>query len=150
MTSQTSQTFESLLPVYDTVPEDWEQARQFLVENLRKITESTNIKEIGWYLDEELLTGAQFIPTTPQQYRSIFRKVIDMGPVVAGVNTTAHNINFDANFTLIKLYVSVTDSTGLTAFTVTDDALIDATNVQVTLAAGFDKAFAIVEYLLEQ
>ena len=31
-----SQEFESYVPVYDTVPEKWEEARQFLVEHLKR------------------------------------------------------------------------------------------------------------------
>jgi hypothetical protein len=52
-----SQEFESYVPVYDTVPEQWEDARAFLVEQLKKISNAVNVREIGWLLDEELLSG---------------------------------------------------------------------------------------------
>jgi len=58
-----SQIFESYVPVYDAVPEDWESARQFLVEHLKKISNAVNAREISFFLDEELLSGKQFIPS---------------------------------------------------------------------------------------
>ena len=81
------QFFESYLPVYDSVPEKWEDGRVFLIEQLKKISNVVNVREIGWYLDEEVLTGKQFIPlaTSSQEFRSVFRKVIDCGTLVAGV-----------------------------------------------------------------
>ena len=145
----TSQTFDAFIPVYDDIPHEWEESRQFLVETLRSITESLNAKEIGFYLEEELLSGGQFIPTEPQQFRSIFRKVIDMGAVVMGANVFPHGINFDANFTLLKLYVSGTNSVTLEASTITDAAYMDATNINVTSPRAYDKTFAVVEYILE-
>ena len=63
MTYNSSQIFESYIPVYDAVPEGWEQARPFIVEQLKALANAANIREIGWYLDEELLSGKQFIPS---------------------------------------------------------------------------------------
>lgn len=146
----TSQTFDAFVPVYDTIPETWEESRPFLVETLRSITESLNVKEIGFYLEEELLSGAQFIPTEPQQFRAVFRKVIDMGAVAVGANSFPHGINFTADFTLLKLYVSGTNSTTLEASTITDGAYMDATNINVTSPRAYDKTFAVAEYILEQ
>ena len=45
-----SQTLESYVPVYDVVPEKWEEARPFLVEQLKKISEGVNTREIGFFL----------------------------------------------------------------------------------------------------
>ena len=152
MTSNTSQEFESYVPVYDTVPEKYEELRQFLNEQLRKITESLNVKEIGFYLNEELITGAQFVPgtATPPQFRSIFRKTIPCGPLAAGANSAAHGINFDSNFTLLKIYVGATDSVSLIASMITDDNLdMDALNININSPRAYDRAFAVVEYILE-
>lgn len=109
------QQFESFVPVYDMVPEKWEDARQFLVEHLKKISNAVNIREIGWYLDEELLSGGAFIPgvtipgNNPANYRQIFRKVIDFGPLPnTGTKTIPHGITFDNNFTLLHLYGAAT------------------------------------------
>ncbi len=160
MTSQSSQQFESFVPVYDTVPEKWEDARQFLVEHLKKISNAVNTREIGWLLEEELLNGQQFIPgvdavsdnsSDSQQYRSVFRKVIDVSPLIVGLNPPVlHGINFDANFTLINLWVSGTNSTTFTARRITgNDVIMNATQIVITSPQAFDRAFCFIEYCLE-
>ncbi len=40
------QQFDSFVPVYDTVPEQWEDARQFLVEQLKKISLELQANEL--------------------------------------------------------------------------------------------------------
>src|ERR1700684_2199476 len=146
-----SQVLQSYVPVYDVVPEKWEDARPFVVEQLKKITTAVNIREIGWFLDEELLSGKAFIPglnnvangSTSQQYRQILRKVIDFGALPnAGTKAVGHGITVDANFTLIQMWASATDPIGLTALPIpfaTPVALnqnialqMDAVNVTIT------------------
>jgi hypothetical protein len=147
------QNLESYLPVYDTVPEKWEEGRQFLIEQLRKISDMINIREIGWLLNEELLSGKQFIPgvTQPQEYRSIFRKVIDVGPLAGGLNAGVnHGIIFDINFTLIDLWVAGTNSTTFTARDISgNDVLMNATQIVITSPQAFDRAWCVIEYIQE-
>lgn len=153
-----SQNFESFVPVYDTVPEKWDDARPFLVEQLREITTAVNIREIGWYLDTELLSGKAFIPgVIPRgnrqatQYRQILRQVYLTGPLVPGANLVAHGILFDANFTLIDMWCAATDLTTHTAEIITDkNVVMDATNVTITSPQAFNFGTLIIEYLLEQ
>lgn len=167
MTSLTSQTFESYIPVYDTVPENWEQARQFLIEHLRKISNGVNERERGWFLNEEVLTGQQFIPAgnltgTSQQFRSIFRKVIDFGALP---NTTsknvAHGITVDSSFTLLHLYGAASDPTGLLylplprSSTVLNNNIglsMNSTNVIVGTGinlSNYTRTFITIEYIKE-
>lgn len=150
-----SQIYESYVPVYDVVPEEWEKAREFLVEHLKKISNAVNIREIGWLLDEELLAGKQFIPgssgSNDQEYRSVFRKVVNTGALVIGVNPGVnHGIVFDSNFTLIDLWVSGTNSGTLTALRITgNDVLMNATQIVITSPQVFDRSFAVIEYIQE-
>lgn len=157
MTSPTSQNFESYVPVYDVVPENWQEARQFLVEHLKKISNAINIREIGWLLDEEYLSGQQFIPgvnTTgsSQQFRSVLRRVVDCSPLVVGANAFPHNIVFDVNFTLMQLYGAATDSVGFTAVPLpnaTDTLSMDATNININSTGAYDRCFVVVSYIQE-
>lgn len=154
MTTNTSQIYESYLPVYNAVPEEWDNSRPFLVENLKKMSEGINAREIGFYLEEQLLSGKQFIPTptmAPGEFRSVFRKVVDTGALVIGANAIAHGINFDSRFTLVHLYVSATNSTGLTAITMSNptNVTMDATNINITAPGAYDRSYAVIEYLLE-
>lgn len=155
MTLPLSQQFESYIPVYDVIPENWESARQILTEYLKKITNAVNIREIGWFLEEELLSGQQFIPgvtSSPidQQFRSVFRKVINTGALVPGVNPgIAHGVTFDANFTLIHLWVSGT-LISTNAKTITgNDVNMTTTQIVITSPQAFDRSFCTIEYIKE-
>jgi len=167
----TSQQFESYVPVYDTCPENWEEARQFLVEQLKKISNAVNIREIGWFLDEELLSGKQFIPSvssgitqgTAPQYRTILRKVIDTGTLPnSGTSTIPHGIVFDANFTLMQLYGAATEPPpGTTAIPLpyvdanpanNIQLYIDGTNVIIVTTSNqskYTRSFCVIEYIQE-
>ncbi len=153
-----SQFFESYVPVYDVVPEKWEDARQFLVEHLKKISNAVNLREIGWFLDEELLSGKQFIPSNTQaliagtapQARTVLRIVVNCSPLVAGANTFAHGIIFDANFTLIDLWVAATNSMTLVAQVITDsNVTLNATFININSPGAFDRAYCVIEYIQE-
>lgn len=157
MSINNSQQFESYVPVYDSVPDKWDDAKAFLVEHLKKISNAVNIRTIGWLLDEELLSGQAFIPgatipgNNPSQFRQVLRKVVNTGALVAGANPgVAHGITFDVNFTLIDLWVSGTNSTTFTARRITgNDVLMNATNIVITSPQIFDRSFAFIEYIQE-
>lgn len=149
-----SQDFESFVPVYDAIPDKWEDARPFIVEQFRKVSNGVNAREIGYFLEEELLSGKQFIPvdglSPPDQFRQVFRKVIDCSPLVAGANSFAHGITFDVNFTLTDLWVAATDSVGFTAINmVYSEVDMDATNININSPGAYDRAFANIEFLKE-
>lgn len=166
-----NRNFESYIPVYDTIPEKWEDGRAFLIEQLKKIINSLNVREIGFFLDEELVSGKLFIPgqippgTNPNtNFRTVFRKVIDFGPLtVIGINSRPHGITFDVNFTLIELRAEATKPTAtfsaipIPFVSQTENAEIeinmDATNVNIVTAidySAYTRVFVIIEYLLEQ
>src|SRR3990167_2097728 len=152
-----SQEFETYVPVYDDIPASWEEARTFLVEQLRKLANGVNIREIGWVFFNEELSGKQFLPPTgvsgtSEQNRTILRKVINCSPLVIGANSFAHGITFDSSFTLIQLFGAATDSTGLKAVPLpnnNDSLTIDATNININVSKAYDRAYAIVEYIQE-
>ena len=162
------QVFESFVPVYDTVPENWEEARQFLIEHLKKISNAINAREIGFFLDEELLSGKQFIPSvptagSPQQFRSVLRKVIDFGALPnAAAKAVPHGINVNANFTLVQMYGAASDpvalvyteipATDLTALANQMVLFMTATDVVIGTGvnrANFTRCFVTIEYIQE-
>ena len=165
MTIQTSQIFESYVPVYDAVPEKWEDGRQFLVEQLKKISNAVNIREIGWFIDEELISGKQFIPgvNNNQAFRTVLRKVIVFGALPnAALKQVAHGIVVDANFSLVSLWAAATKPTVSYAAlqipyaspTLNKNISIDmdATNINITTAidySAYTTTYVVVEYLQE-
>lgn len=165
-----SQLLESYVPVYDAAPEKWEDARAFLVEHLKKISNAVNVRTIGWYLDQELLAGNAFIPganiagnASPQQFRQVLRMVVNFGPLPnAGTKSVPHGIVFNSNFTLINLYAAATDPIALIGFPIPyADPIalinavaltIDSTNVNITTGTNktnFTRCYVVIEYLQE-
>jgi hypothetical protein len=154
-----SQNFDSFVPVYDAVPEKWEEARPFLVEQLKKISNGVNSRVIGFYIDQEVLTGKAFIPGlnniadggTSQTFRSVFRIVVSVGPLINGVNPPKpHGVVFDANLTSIDSWVEATNSTTFNAVTLVYPNLqISGPNILITSPGVFDRAYLIWEYTQE-
>jgi len=155
--SFSSQELESYLPVYDTIPEKWEEGRQFLVEELKRISNVVNSREIGFYLDQELLTGKAFIPVTaipgnnPGQFRQVFRMVIEVGPITAVTITVAHGITFDVNFTLVDLWAAATNQSTFDATIFGNSDTISMNSVDVIIVSNgvYNVCNVVIEYMLE-
>jgi hypothetical protein len=129
------QDFDAYIPVYDAIPESWEDARQYIVEQLKQISNAVNVREVGWFLE---------------QYRSIFRKVFDASPLASGANTVPHDLTFDNRFTLIDLWVAGTDSVGFQALVISgNDVVMNATDFSITSPMAFDRAYIVCEYIQE-
>lgn len=150
----TNTQFESYVPVYDVIPNEWQEARPVIVEQLKRISNAVNIREIGWLLDEELLNGQQYIPgqTNSQEFRSVFRKTFEISPVIAGVNTVAHGISITSSFSLIHLYGGSTNAVALTGTALPSGAntlTYDANNVILNSDAAYTRAVIVMEYIQE-
>ena len=150
---QDSQQYESFVPVYDAIPEKWEDARPFVVEQLKKISDAVNIREIAWFLNEQLLTGKSFIPgTATAQNRQVFRMTINCGALVIGLNTFPHGITFNIQFTLVQMWAAATNTSLFTAEPIpngSDTLSMDATNIYITVAAAWQRSICVIEYMLE-
>lgn len=157
MTTPNDQFFESFLPIYDAIPDTWDDAKVLITERFRQIANAVNAREIGFFLDDELLSGKSFIPgvtipgNNPGEFRTVLRKVIDFGPIAAGINSRVHDILFDANFTLIQLWACATNSSTFlaTTFANSDTIAINATNVNVLSNGTYDRCFVFIEYIQE-
>lgn len=162
-----SQDYDFFVPVYDAVPENWNKARQFLVEQLRCIAVQVNARSNGYYLDIEQLSGNQLFPGTSGNLRGIFRKVIDLGALInygaGGSQSIAHGISTSSQTRVLKIYGCASDP-GASTLT---QALplpyvstagnhiqlnMDATNITLTGIgnySAFTQAYAVVEYVDE-
>lgn len=171
MISDNSQ-LESYDAVYDVVPENWEDARPFFVEQLKKVSNAINIRAVGFYLDEELLTGKAFIPgvtlasaeADSDSFRSIIRKVVDIGALpAAGTKLVPHGITVDANFTLVQMYGASTDPVNLLSIPLPFvevnvpallgvQLLLDSTNIQISVGSNrsqYTRGYIVIEYMQE-
>ncbi len=105
-----SNDFDGYLPVYNAIPEEWEDSRQFLTERLREITDSVNARDFAEYIDKETLTGQIWLPGTELKLRDGFRKVVDVAPLIdfgGGGSSMAgvpHGITTSENTCITRLY----------------------------------------------
>lgn len=170
MTSNSSDILQSYIPVYDAIPENWDDSKQFLTESLKEISNAINQREIGFYLDEELLTGKSFFPGTtapgnnPGVFRSILRKVVDFGALPnTNIKSVPHGILFDINFSLIQIWGAATNPITFQAIPIPYTEVqvpalgniqltMDSTNVNIVTASNrsaFTRCFVIIEYIQE-
>jgi hypothetical protein len=159
-----SQNFESYVPVYDVAPKTWDEARPFIVEQLKKLANAVNSKEIGFFLDLELLSGKAFIPgvNNPNAFRQVLRKVIDMGPLLdTGTTQQPHEIVFDNNFTLVQIFGAATAPSlaGIPLPMVevntaegNIELFMDSVNVYIITTGNrslYTRSYVVIEYLQE-
>ena len=110
-----SNFYETYIPVYDVIPKDWEDARGFLTERLREITNGVNARDYASYIDKEVLDGQIWLPSsaTSNKFRDNFRKVIDLGGLpdfgVTDPKNVAHGITFSQNTCITRLYGAASD-----------------------------------------
>lgn len=154
------QLLEAYVPVYDVIPEQWDEAKGIIVEQLKRVSNAVNVREIGFFLDQELLSGKAFIPGatalnqvgTSQIFRSILRKVIEFPGLTVGPNSQPHGIVVDANFSLMQLYAAATNSGTFTGEPIpngADTISYTATDIVITVASAYDRAWAVIEYIQE-
>lgn len=158
---------QTFLPLYDVIPEKWEDARPFLIETLKRISYAVNVREVGSFLDQEVVTGMQFIPgvndspsTVPSEYRDVLRMVVPLPPLPDSTSLppVPHNIAYDSNFSLINLWLAASDPVGLTSFSVQYWSVaagdikisLDSENILVSTQSDYSNYtvnYAIIEYL---
>ena len=168
----TSTTFDNTIPVYNAIPDGWAEAREYLVETLKEISNGINDREVGFYIDDQVTTGKSFIPGvtvsgSPPAMRTVLRKVVNCGTLPAGTGvpvttTTAHGITFDDKFTLVEFYgASTRPVVPFSAISLpfvgsnlpsNISLQMDATNIYIisnTDYSAFTRTFVVIEYMQE-
>ena len=103
-----SNDFDSYIPVYSSIPEEWEDSRQFLTERLRELTDGVNARDFAQYIDRNTLNGQLWLPGTGNVLRDNFRKVINIAPLpdfgVTSPKNVAHGITFSEDTCITRFY----------------------------------------------
>lgn len=146
--------------------------KEFLVrlrQSMNDIAMVLNIKDTGYYVDQEFVNGQAWFPnpaltsTTSQTpvLRQVFRKVINFGTLPnAGTTTVAHGIDINAAvaFSFTRIYGTATDPNTefipLPYASPTDadniELSVDVTNVSITTGSdrtGFTTTYVVLEYI---
>lgn len=135
-----------------------------LYQNINNIALVLNIKDSGYYVQEEFLNGQLFFPnpslnsTTAQSptYRQAFRKVINFGTLPNATSTSvAHNINITSGYSFTKIYGASTNNTQ-TSFiplpfsspTLNQNIKLEVTNTDVIVTTGIDMTSYTTTYII--
>lgn len=131
--TEPSDANDVFLTVYESIPDEWDDAQAFLVEQLREITNGVNERDIGLYYQDTTPNGQKWQPSatalaatdTPAEPRTVFRKIITLrrtdsgggGAGTGGLNdfratnpqNVAHGITTSVNFCITRLYGAASD-----------------------------------------
>lgn len=146
----------------DVNSDEFKELLARLYQTVNNIANVLNIKDTGYYLQSEFVTGAlYFNPTTadPLKQRPVFRIVINTGALAAGANPTNHNLTIGATWNFVRIYGAAngapnyyplpyaSPNPGATNIAVT----VNATQVIVTNNSGntFTTSYVVLEYVKE-
>lgn len=128
---------------------------------------ATNLKETGYYLVQEFVTGGVYfnVNNNFDRLRPIYRMVVNFGALpAAGTKSVAHTIPaVTGTFSWVKIYATATDPIAVTgipipfssANAVADnlEITVDATNVNITTGgtdySAYTRTFVVLEYIKE-
>jgi len=143
-----------------------------LRNNFNNIVMALNIKDSGYYAQEEFVNGQLFYPdysrsdsgtTAPPQFRQVYRKVIDTGTLPnTGTSTTAHGITFlpaagNTTFISTRIYGAATDQVNkiflplpYASPTLNQNISVYADNTNIYITTGINRtAFTVSQIVLE-
>jgi hypothetical protein len=155
----------SYTPPNIIIPQRWEDARSIIEERIIKDAYATNAREIGQYVEDEIVTGQQWSsPNDPNTFQQTFRKVINLGGLVdytaTPTQTEAHGLTVDSGFTVTRIYGTASDQgTMYMPLPFTDSAgvgnielCMDGTNIILRSTvdySAFTVACVVVEFIRE-
>lgn len=147
----------NLLTINKIWSEDPSQLAYQVQTAYREIAGAVNHRDIGEYQEVEVLAGQQFfVSGDNQEKRDVFRKVVDLGTLVTGLNMVAHGlaVGTPSTFTFTKLYGTIQNQITPLFLPIPNDNIhfeVDATNISITIPITYNgfTGIAVLEYLKE-
>jgi hypothetical protein len=146
---------QNQLDVSVDLPHDLEGLRDAVNDFYQGLANNINSKEGALYVPIEKLNSAQyFLAGNPQNYRAVYRMVVNFGALPnTGTKSVPHNIvNWNNQCRLVRSYGAATDPIGLNALPIPNDGIFlknNATDVTITTTADFSaytESTVVLEY----
>lgn len=142
-----------------------------LYQNVNNIANVLNLKDTGYYLNQEFVNGQLYFPdptlnsstSANAEFRQVWRFVINFGalPDFTGSPTKSvpHGLTINSGVTFTRIYATASDTTGFNYIPIpyasasgADNIQLDvnATDVVITVASdksAFNVCYVILEYL---
>lgn len=145
-------------------PEDIETVLIRLRQTLNELALSNNIKDSGYYVEEEFVNGQQWFkdPTLNSTTdkapapRQVYRKVINFGSLPnTATKSVAHNLDIQDSWSFTRIYGTASDPVAHTYIETGKagiDIDVDGTNVNITTGSdltAYTKCYVVLEFLKE-
>ena len=147
------------LPISVEFPKDFDRFLVIFDLLYKRIANSVNSKEGGLFSLTEVAAFMQYYTANPNQFRPVYRIVIDFGALPnAGSKSVVHNLQVTNTFRWVRIYGAATDPTALSGISLDRSSPtlnenikvdVDATNVTITTAidySSYTSAQVVLEY----
>jgi hypothetical protein len=139
-----------------------------LYQNINNIANVLNLKDTGYYLNQEFVNGQLYFPnpnynsSTPEDpgFRQVWRLVVNFGPLpAAGSTSKPHGLTINSGVTFTRIYATASDTTGFNYIPIpyssaannsNVELAVNATDVTITVASdrsAFNICYVVLEYL---
>lgn len=146
------------LPISVEFPKDFDRFLPILDLLYKRIANTVNTKEGGLYSKTEVAAFMQYFTSTPNEFRPVYRKVIEFGALPnAGIKQVAHGLAVTNTYRWVRIYGAATDPVALTGISLDRSSPtlnenikvdVDATNVTITTAINYS-AYTSSQVVLE-
>lgn len=146
------------------IPEELKLLLVRLYENVGNISLAVNLKDTGYYTNQEFLNSQVYFPnpsttssaTNQQQFRQVFRTVVNFGALPNATTKTAfHNIQVNSGYSFTRIYGCATrvDINGFIPLpysspTLNKNVELFADNEKVTVISAIDYSAYTVCYIV--
>lgn len=146
------------LPISLEIPKEPKEMREFLQEQIKRISSVVNTKGGALYIPVEQASFQKYFTSRDSNvFRDGYRMVVDFGPLPAsGDKRVPHNIKFNKNFALTDLYAAATDPVNLSYIIIPYVASnpikieLDAHDVIISVTSdrsSYTICYVVIEYL---
>lgn len=132
-----------------------------LYQNVNNIAIALNMKDSALYPLTQFVNGQQYFstnPANPNDLRTVFRIVVDVGALPAGVTTVPHTLPIQMQWTFTRIYGAATDTIGGNYYPLpfasagganNIELRADNTNVVITNNSGvnFQRCYVVLEWV---
>lgn len=142
----------------DVKSEEFKELLVRLYQTVNSNAIATNIKDTGYYLQQEFVTGALYFNTNNDfnNLRPVYRKTINTGALGPGVTTIAHGLTVTNTWTWTFINGAATNIGTLVGYPIPYagsgadiQVMVTAANIVITNNSGvvFTNSYIVLEYL---
>ena len=130
-----------------------------LYQNINNLCNALNLKDSGYYIQNEFLNGQVLFPTinaSTSEGRQIFRAVVNFGALPnATTKSVAHGIGVTNGFSFTRIYATATNNVSMNfiplpyaSTTLINNIQLSVDRTNVTITTGIDYSSYTITYVV--